>query len=101
MRGRGREDDRGREPAFFALGQKTLARFVSCGVAVTRTRWKVSLRCALAELGFCVFGFLLSGFFPGGRRRGLVWPWLSPDAEEGLVAARGLVALLVKVVMVV
>jgi hypothetical protein len=57
--------------------------------------------CRLAELGFCVFGFLLSGFFPGGRRRGLVWPWLSPDAEEGLVAARGLVALLVKVVMVV
>ena len=29
----------------------------------------------------------------------MVWPWLSPDAEEGLVAARGLVALLVKVVI--
>jgi hypothetical protein len=31
---------------FSALGQKTLVRSVLFGIAVTRTRWKISLRCA-------------------------------------------------------
>ena len=47
-------------PVFFALGQKTLARFVSCGVAVTRTRWKILLRCASQQSSF--FVLLASSF---------------------------------------
>ena len=86
-------------PVFFALGQKTLARFVSCGVAVTRTRWKILLRCASQQSSF--FVLLAYAFRWGGRGEGFVWHGLSPDAEQELVAARGVVALLVLVVVVV
>ena len=57
------------------------------------------LRCASQQSSF--FVLLAYAFRWGGRGEGFVWHGLSPDAEQELVAARGVVALLVLVVVVV
>jgi hypothetical protein len=60
MRGRGREDDRGREASVFCSWPKNARAFCflwRCGDKDEMEGF-ASL-CRLAELGFCVFGFLL------------------------------------------
>jgi hypothetical protein len=57
MRGRGREDDRGREASFFLLLAKKRSRALFPGDEDEMEGF--APLCRLAELGFCVFGFLL------------------------------------------
>jgi hypothetical protein len=86
-------------PVFFALSQKTLALCFlwRCGDEDEMEDF-APLRLS-AELVFCAVSFLL--FLEAGEVRVFVWHVLSPDAEQELVAARGVVALLVLVVVVV
>jgi len=60
MRERGREDDRGREASFFCSWPKNaraLCFLWRCGDEDEMEGF--APLCRLAELGFCVFGFLL------------------------------------------